>query len=821
MSQISRYSIWLILLLMCPIAVGAEKEAKPEEALSPEAFLGRSLGADFCLVDWQTVQGYYTQLSEASPTMQLQRVGETTEGRDFLISVISSPENLKNLEAIKAASQAIADPRGKSVEELDQAIENGKVILFVTPSMHSTEVAATEMGMQLAWLLATSEEAPWSTMRDEAVVVLLPSLNPDGVDHMAKWYAQNLGKPYEDADMPELYQKYAGHDNNRDFFALTQVEARMLSKLMYQQWYPQILWDVHQQGKNGDRFFVPPYRDPLNENIDPMIVAGINTIGSRAVMDMTGEDCTGIVTGVSYDNWWNGGNRSVPARQNIIGILTEAASANFASPVYFERYQLSDPLGRKEYRPSNQFIAPWQGGWWRQADIIRYELSFAKSLFGTISREPKLWLKNKMTAARNATTIDADSKRKAWLITVDNEDIGAVERLVDLLQHLGIEVHQSKSAITADERSYAPGTLVVSCEQPHSNLVNDLFEYKQFPTDETAYDVSGWSLSALFGLRVVEVVRQLDGELELLDSPELPDAFASTKSTDPRQFRDSRQWVSLNRQLAKGEAFQTSVQENAATEEPVASNGQQPNSLPRVGVYAPWAASMDEGWLRWTLDYLEMPYKRVRNSMVKAGKLKDDFDVIIIPDISASRVENGRSEGSVQGNLAGGLEVDGAMAIEEFVRDGGKLIVMDSACPWVIDLLRIPLVDVTSEKENKDFSCSGSVVRGEIHDNELTAGLPDTVPFMFAHSKAWRAATAKESEQRNDAKCEVETLLTYAPRRVLLSGTMARPEVIEGQIAWAKVKQGEGTIHLFGFRPYYRGWTHASFHLLMRSIMFD
>ncbi|WP_158265338.1 M14 metallopeptidase family protein [Blastopirellula marina] len=820
MLNTSRYAFGLVLVLLCHVAVGAEPATTTDD-LSPAAYLGRSVGADFCLVDWKTVQGYYTKLAEHAPTVQLQRIGETTEGRDFLISVISSPENLKNIDAIKAASHTIADPRGKSAEELKQAVENGKVVVFITPSMHSTEVAATEMGMQLAWLLATSAEAPWSTMREEAVVVLLPSLNPDGIDHVSEWYAQNLGKPYEDTSLPELYHKYAGHDNNRDFFALTQVEARMLSKLMYQEWYPQILWDVHQQGQNGDRFFVPPYRDPLNENIDPMIVAGINAIGSRAVMDMTGEDCTGIVTGVSYDNWWNGGNRSVPARQNIIGILTEAASVNFASPIYLERYQIADPLGRKEYRPSNQFIAPWQGGWWRQADIVRYELSFGKSLFGTVSREPKMWLKNKLAAAQNASTIDNDSKRRAWLITVDNEDVGAVERLVDLLQHLGVEVHQSKSAIVADERSYAPGTLVIACDQPHSNLVNDLFELKSFPAGETAYDVSGWSLSALFGLRVVEVVRQLDGELELLDSKELPDAFAVAKSHDAHQFRDSRQWVSLNRELAKGASFQTSVNEGTATEEATASQGQQAKSLPRVGVYAPWLASMDEGWLRWTLDYMEMPYKRVRNSMVKAGKLKDDFDVILIPDISASRVESGRSEGSVQGNMAGGLDVDGAMAIEEFVRDGGKLIVMDSACPWVIDLLRIPLVDVTSLKENKDFNCSGSVVRGEIQDHEITTGLPKTIPFMFAHSIAWRAPTSKEREQRTDVKCEVETLLTYAPRRVLLSGTMNHPEVIEGQIAWAKVKQGKGTIHLFGFRPYYRGWTHASFHLLMRSILLD
>lgn len=815
MNWFSRISLWFLLVSISHVAVAQEKPVR-----SPEAFLDRPLGEDFCLVDWDSVQTYYTQLAENTETMQLQRVGESTEGRDFLISVISSPENLENLAAIKAASKTISDPRGKSAEELQEAVEQGKVVLFITPSMHSTEVAATEMGMQLAWLLATSDEAPWSTMREEAVVVLLPSLNPDGVDHVYEWYEKNLGKPYEDASLPELYQKYAGHDNNRDFFALTQVEARMLSRLMYQEWYPQILWDVHQQGQSGDRFFVPPYRDPLNENIDPLIVAGINTIGTRAVMDMTGEDCTGIVTGVSYDNWWNGGNRSVPARQNIIGILTEAASCNFASPIYWEKYKLSDPLGRKEYRSSNQFIAPWPGGWWRQADIIRYELAFAKSLCGTISREPKLWLKNKMGAAQRASTIDEGSPRQAWLITVDNVDIGAVERMVDLLEHLGIEVQQSTSQLVADERTYAPGTLVVSCAQPHSNLLNDLFELKEFPPEEKAYDVSGWTLPALFGLRVVEVMRELEGDLQPLHSNELPEAFAAAKPSDPYQIRDSRQWASLTRQLARGEAFQTAVKDAAKTEEPEPSIA-GPKSLPRVGVYAPWQASMDEGWLRWTLDYMELPYTRVRNSMVRAGKLKDEFDVILIPDIPASRVEDGRSEGSVEPGLAGGLETEGAMAIEEFVRDGGKLIVMDSACPWVIDLLRIPLVDVTSEKKNDDFACSGSVVRGEIQPNALTEGLPETISFMFAHSKAWRKATSKEKEENDSVDCDVDTLLTYANRRVLLSGAMSKPEVIQGQIAWAEVKQGEGTIHLFGFRPYYRGWTHASFHLLMRSILLD
>ncbi|GAA4420987.1 M14 family zinc carboxypeptidase [Bremerella cremea] len=800
--------------------------AKPEPTqvpASPAQFLERPLAADFELVDWTTVESFYQQLSKTAPTVQINEVGQSTEGRRFYSVVISSEANLANLAAIKAASKTIADPRGKSEEQLAKTVAEGKVVLMITPTMHSDEPAATEMGMELAWHLATSQEEPWKSMRSEAVTVILPSLNPDGIDHVAHWYKDNLGTPYEDSSLPELYQKYAGHDINRDFFALTQVESQLLSELMYDEWNPQILWDVHQQGSTRERFFVPPYKDPLNENIDPQIVAALNAIGNRAVLDMTRDGLTGIATGVSYDNWWNGGNRSVPARANIVGILTEAASVNYASPVFLKVSDLRDPLGRSEYRASNRFVAPWPGGWWRQADIVNYELSFARSLLGSIGREPKIWLETKLAAARQASTIDEQSKRQAWLITTDNEDIGAVQRLIDSLQQLGVELHTSESVLTADERSYAPGTIVVRCDQPHSRLVNDLFEWKLFPKGETPYDVSGWSLPTLFGLHVVEVIQPLEGELSLLKTGKLPEAFAEAHPQKDWTLRDSRQWTALNRHLVSEEPFQVALKDeksiaaNPPRLEPELAN--RVERMPRVGVYAPWRASIDEGWLRWTLDYFETPYQRVRNSMVRAGNLRADFDVILIPDIVSSIVEKGRSESSTAAAMAGGLDTDGAVALEEFVRDGGKLIVMESATPWAIDLFRLPLIDVTEEA--KGFSCSGSVVRGEVQEHELTHGLNATIPFMFTHSKAWRETTSKESEELDAADYQVEPLLRYASRRVLLSGAMTKPEVIQGQMAWTRVQCGEGSIHLFGFRPYYRGWTHASFHLLMRAIMFD
>ncbi|WP_207395066.1 M14 family metallopeptidase [Bremerella alba] len=823
----TRLGFWTLVSLLATLPfplLATEKDAP--EVPSPEMHLDRPLGADFHVVDWGNVSKYYRMLAKTCPTVKLQTVGKTSEGRDFLAAIISSPENLASLDAIKASAKVIADPRGKSSQEKEDAINNGRLILFVTPTMHSTELAATEMGMQMAWMLATSSEQPWDAMRREAVVVILPSLNPDGIDHVAQWYRQTVGKPYEGTSLPELYQKYTGHDNNRDYFALTQNESRLLTKMLYHEWHPQILWDVHQQGGVRERFFVPPYRDPLNSNIDPLVVSGINAIGARAAMDMLADGCSGVATGVSYDNWWNGGNRAVPARHNIIGILTEAASANWASPVFLERSDLRDPLGRKSYSLSNQFIAPWPGGWWRQADIIEYELSFAESLLGTLSREPKFWLRNKMAAAIRSSTLNENSKRQAWLITTDNEDLGAVIRLVDLLHLSGIDVHVSDSEFIADQRTYPPGTLVIRCDQPNQNMLNDLFELKEFPDDAKAYDVSGWSLPALFGLRVVEVIQPLGSDIQLDPiAGELPQSFLGDENQESLTPKDSRYWTQviqeLNKLSSKKEVKAANNKDKDSADDRTEDIGNEVKSLPRVGVYAPWSASMDEGWLRWTLDHFQMPHTRVRNEMIRAGKLSEDFDIIVIANISATRIENGRRKGSVETAMTGGLDVEGALAIEEFVRDGGKLIVMDDACPWVVDLLRIPLINVLSEDHADGFYCSGSVVRGIPQSDSLTQGLPATIPLMFGKSRAWRTLTSKEKESEDYADSKITPLLRYASRRLLLSGTIEKPQVIENQIGWVRVEQGQGTIILFGFCPHYRGWSHATFHLLMRSILMD
>ena len=180
------------------------------------------------------------------------------------------------------------------------------------------------------------------------MVVLFPTLNPDGLDEVVHWYRRTVGTEYE-AWLLRLYQLYTGHDNNRDWFMLTQQETKLVTRELYQRWFPQVYWDVHQQGGTRERFFVPPFRDPLNPNLDPAIITGIDALGSRALHDLTAAGFTGVSTGVSYDMWWNGGNRNVPVRHNVIGLLTEAASADLATPTFLQR---RDPQARAASGPT-------------------------------------------------------------------------------------------------------------------------------------------------------------------------------------------------------------------------------------------------------------------------------------------------------------------------------------------------------------------------------------------------------------------------------------------------------------------------------------
>lgn len=834
--RISHLLLTSLLLFSCATpTLAAPPQGSSTGVPTPQSHLGRPVGTDFELADWDEVSSYYHKLAASSPRVHVEKVGESTLGRDFLVTTISSESNMGRLDEIRAMTARIADPRGLTEAERADLIANSPAVVFVSCSMHSTETAATEFGMQLAYTLATSDEQPYAASRDELVVVLIPTLNPDGLDEVVHWYRENVGGPFEGTSLLRLYQHYVGHDNNRDWFGLSQVETRHVTKQIYSVWRPQVYWDVHQQGSTSERFFVPPFRDPLNPNLDPGIITGIDNLGSRALWDMTRAGKQGISTGVSYDMWWNGGNRNVPVRHNIIGLLTEAASVNIASPIFLERSDLRAPGDLPGYQPSNQFPDPWPGGWWRLSDIIDYEMEFAKSLLGSVSRDRELYLANAIEAAERAIQAGVTSSPKAWLLPPDNENLRGVKRLLDILILGGVEVQVAQADFQADGRDYPMGTLVVSRNQPYGSHVKDLFEVQRYPDGKAPYDVAGWTLPMLFGLRRVEVIQ--DFEADLAPVAEVPGAMSDLgwevpgnasvlrgiNGDDWEQVFDLVDGVGPVVWRAEGPgagsfAVNGGFQdvESGASKDLPEPRDITLDKLPRIGVYSPWSGSMNEGWLRWVMDTYGIPYVEVRNEMVRAGKLEDFLDVLILPSVGGWQLDQGRSPGSVASEYTLGLDPEGAVAIEEFVRGGGNLIAMQSSATWAIDLFDLPLEDVTNGPKSGDFSCPGSVLRAvptPAEGGALAAGLPASIPMFFSRAAAW------EIDKDDDKADQLDVLLRYAPTRVLLSGWIQDSEVIANKAAWIRAAHGEGRVHLFGFRPQYRSWSTACFPLLFRAIL--
>jgi zinc carboxypeptidase len=816
----------MVGLTACSASLAQTGGARGEAGASvttPSDHLGRPLGVDFELADWDEVSDYYKRLAQQSPNVITQREGTTTEGREFLLSIISSPQNLANLDQIKAHARTIADPRGKTEAQLREAIEEGKVILLISCAMHSTETAAPQFGMEFAYTLATSSEEPWVSARENMVIAIFPTMNPDGLDEVVSWYRKTVGTPFETSGLPRLYQKYAGHDNNRDWFMLSLDETRIATRLLYSEWYPTVYWDVHQQGSGGERMFVPPFRDPLNPNLDASIIAGIDALGSRALLDMTAEGLTGVATGISYDMWWNGGNRNVPVRHNIIGLLTEAASVRLATPIFQRISDLSNPITREAgYIPSNQHPAPWPGGWWRLRDIIDYEMSFGRSLLGSLSREPRVWIANKLGAGQRSIEAGKTQSPRAWIVPSDNADPGAVKRLMDVLLLGGVEVHVSTGEVSADGRSYPAGSIVIRRDQPYGRYVKDLFEAQKYPEGAPPYDVAGWTLPALMGVRQVEATQMPAGDLVIVETPEA--AVAAFGGLDVPEgawsSRRSETWPKLVAGLRAGKGYVLTGSTISEHPDPRTA-GPAATSLPRIGLYAPYSGSMDEGWTRWVFDHFEIPFVTVRNETLRAGDLSDVLDVLVIPSIRAGQLENGRSDGSVPSELTGGIGVEGAQAIERFVADGGRLITIGSSSAWAIETFSLPLKDVTRGEASGEFSCPGGVLRTTPGTSMLASGLDNPMAVFFSRSSAYRLMTAEERKEADIIEGrEVEGLLHYAKKNVLLSGWIREPEVIEGQIAWAQADYGKGKVHVFGFRPQYRSWTHGSFQMLFRAIFF-
>ena len=812
--MIKRLSFLIFLLLAITTTSAAQSTTIP----SPKSVLGFTPGDDRTVAGWSQITDYFERLDRASDRVLVQTLGQSTLKRPLIVAFISARENILALPKYKEIQQQLADPRKISQNlQHDRLLANGKVVVAISCSIHSTEIVASQMSMQLAYELATAQDADTREILQNTILMLIPSPNPDGIDIVANWYRKTLNTPYEGKEPPELYHHYAGHDDNRDWFMLNLKETQLITRLLWHDWFPQIVYDVHQQGSNGSRFFIPPFYDPPNPNISPLLLRQVGLMGHKVAADLQAAGFKGVLTNALYDTWWHGGFRTAPYFHNSIGILSEAASARLMSPATVTTEQLarSSTRGmRNATESSTNFPDPWPAGQWRPRDIMAMEMISARSILEMAAKFRVEYLRNFYELNHKNLELPLNKgETLAYLIPAGQARDEAVAKLVGTLIDQGVEVYRldrelhvvlshqvlQRTNPTKEKlgayRIAGPlsamqevplGSYIVFLSQPQRYNVITLFEPQIYPNRltgqgeaERPYDVAGWTLPLQMGVEAPAVVaiRELAGERKL------------TLLKDANEVR-----ADLALALKKGD------------ESPIKNPVKQPV---RVGIYKGWMSNMDEGWTRYIFDTFNVPYTSVRDGDMRHGALSSKFDALIFTSQAATQIINGNAAGTLPQEYTGGITEAGVKNLKEFVNNGGMLICFDNACDMAIKEFNLPLKNTLEGVRSSEFYCPGSIVALDVDNkNPIASMLPSSVPAYFINSSAYTAA----------ADANVRVIARYAKENLLLSGWLLGEDKLSGQIALAEVNVGKGRIVLFGFRPQHRGQAWATLPFIWNAL---
>jgi len=832
------------------------------EITPPEEVLGFKIGDDFKIAKWTDIVNYCKLLAEQSEKIDLLTLGKSTLGRDLIMLVISSPQNLQRIEEIKKIQYKLHDPRKISDDEAKELAKKGKAVVLISCSIHSTEIASSLMSMELAYKLASLDSPDINKILENVVLLLVPSVNPDGIDIVYEWYNKYLGTPYEASPLPWLYHYYTGHDNNRDWFMITQKETQLLTKVYYHEWFPIVIYDVHQMGKYGPRLFIPPYYDPINPNIDPLLLRELYVITSQMAWDLTYAGKKGIATNAIFDAWYNMANRAAPLRHNVIGILSEAASVNIASPVFIRKEEIKlTRRGFVNYEPQAAYLDPWPGGWWRIRDIIDYEEIVSFSLLKTVANRKEEFLYNYYLFAKRQIEKGKTEPPFAYIVPLKQKDYPTALKLLRVLQLGGAEIYKALKPFKADGVKYPTGTWVIPLAQPYRAFIKDLLESKIYPRKEIQpgilerpYDEASWTLPLQMGVKVIEIINPFKADLKLIDniSVQKGKLYGKGNKYFILSYQTNNEAIIINRLLSKKVKPYVAVQSfslngkffspgaiivpfNQISKKIILKSvselgvdvyltGQEIKvkkikiETPKVGIYQSWVPNMDEGWLRWVLERFEFPFEVIHNSEIRSGNLIDRYNVIIIPNMNLSTLIEGRKE-EVPPKFRGGIGKEGVTNIEKFVMDGGKLIIIGHSSELPIKYFNLKIKNLLPardfrrrenrrEQEREEIYCPGSILKVNINrSHPIGYGFDEHCAIFFRHSPVFEV---KEGE-----------IIAYYPEyNPLLSGIIENEEKLYGKAAIVECSLGKGKIRMFGFKPIHRAQSHGTFKFIFNSIFF-
>ncbi len=781
-------AVWGLILLVSAAIVA--------QVPSPQSVLGFHPTDDKTIADWRQIVDYFTKLDKGSDRVAVKEIGKSTNGNPIIVAFISSPKNIKDLDKYRRISAKLADPRTiASDAELNELIKNGKTIVSIACSIHSTEIVASQMSTNLAYDLATARDADTKEILDNTILLLIPSQNPDGIQIVADWYKKTLGTKSEGTSPPELYHHYAGHDDNRDWFMLNLTETQAITDLFWKQWFPQLVYDVHQQGSNASRFILPPFFDPVNPRIPPAIIRETGLIGYKMASDLQAKGIAGVATNSTYDSWWHGGFRTVPYFHNSIGILSEAASTSLMTPTTVKeedlaRNRTTRGLGNLLQTATN-YPDPWRGGLWRPANINEIEMTSSRALLQMAAKFRPRYLRNFYDLGKANIAPDTDDPQ-AFIVTAGQPNTETVSRMLEILMAQGIEVYQMTKElhVSLDSKDQAGhelplGSFLIFVNQPQKNNILALFEKQVYPDRrlpngdaEAPYDVAGWTLPLQMGVDYESVWKVHDLEKEL----------ATLKRVENiNQARSVLNLGSVSTSFAK-----------------------KPNPLktnPRVGLYKSYNGSMDEGWTRYVLDTFQIPYRSVTDGDIRGGKL--DLDTLVFASESENGIIRGLNAERYPAEIAGGLTDSGADNLKKFVENGGKIVCFDASCELMIKRFGLPIKNVLTGIRRNEFYNPGSIVKIDVNTADpLARGQRPETAAYFTSSSAYDVTDDKK----------VTTVARYAAKDALISGWMLGEKYLNGKTALAEASYGKGKIILFAFRPQHRAQSWGTFPFIFNAL---
>lgn len=847
--------VLICVLLVTPVWANSIK--------SPEEHLGRKVGEDRFLAAWPDVVSYFEHLAEASARVDLEDAGQTTLGIGIPVVIITSEANLGNIDHYREISRRLANGDELSPDHAEDLINQGKTVVLVTCSIHSSEVGSTQMSMEFAHDLATTDDPKKLSWLDEVIVLLMPSINPDGQVMVVDWYNKMLGTDFEGTNMPWLYHHYVGHDNNRDFYMLTQKETRAVNRLLYHRWFPQIFMDEHQMGSYGPRMFVPPQADPLAPEVNSLIFRQADLLGTSMAVRLEENDKTGVGSNMIFDSYWPGGTRNTAWWKNVTGLLTEVASAKYATPIFVDPGELrGGGKGLPEYQRRANFPSPWRGGWWRLRDIIDYELVATYAVLETAALHRENFLRNIYRMSRDAAARGKTQAPYAFAIPPGQHDPVAAGLLAELMLEHGLRLTVAQSDFTNGRLTLPSGTLLIPADQPYREFLMTMLRPQRYPEVRAdargpilaPYDATHWSLPISMGVEVLELDEPLKGDFESINHVPWPEVeITNTEGGWLLQRSADSVFTAVNRLLKAGREIHVVLEESSPAhagdfflapgsidpsqlsqlvndlhvpvtnlDQPL-STSTVPQRPVRVGLFKPWKASMDEGWTRYLMDTYEFDSSSLANEDVTSGAFAESVDVVLLPDLDKAIIVKGESDNPMARRwstplppeYAGGIGKEGVKHIVSWVEQGGTLVALNRSTEFAIEAFQLPVSNALKGVASSAFSAPGTMARLLFDTTHpLAFGMREEEAGYLRRSPAFRTRIPQPNRTR--------TVVARYPedrRDVLVSGFLTGEKHLARRAAVVEIGVGDGRVVLIGFLPQNRAQPHRTFKLLFNAIL--